>query len=170
MTAEAETDAPSEAASASGDAQARADGPQARPAFGNVLAAGAELLRALRRVATALAALLASEARVLRASVAVVFLGSVALVAFSVSLWACTVALIGWALVLATGSIGVALAILVALHLVLVVAIWLAIKRAIHHASFPATRTELRALGGELRAHVERFQQASAPRDPDGSP
>ncbi|HEU4858064.1 MAG TPA: hypothetical protein VFS86_12290 [Rhodanobacteraceae bacterium] len=157
---------------ADADARPRASAPTedaaAAPAFGSVFAAGAELVRALRRVATALAALLASEARVLRASVAMVFLGSVALVAFSVSLWACLVALIGWLLVLATGSIGVALALLVVLHLVLVVAIWLAIKRAIHHASFPATRTELRALGGELRGHVERFQRASAKHDREG--
>ncbi|TAN02290.1 MAG: hypothetical protein EPN40_01440, partial [Rhodanobacteraceae bacterium] len=62
------------------------------PPFGAVLTAGAGLFGALRRVATALAALLAAEARVLRASVAVVFLASVALVAFSVSLWACVVA------------------------------------------------------------------------------
>ena len=68
---------------------------QTAPAFGQVFAAGAGLFDALRRVATALAALLAAEARVLRASVAMVFLGSVALVAFAVSLWACVVALLG---------------------------------------------------------------------------
>ena len=135
------------------------------PQFGAVFAAGANLFAALRRMATALAALFAAEARVLHASVAMVFLGSVALVAFSVSLWACVVALIGWALTLATHSAGIALAILVCLHLILVTAIWFAIKRAIHHASFPATRTELRALGGELRSHVERFQHASQPTD-----
>lgn len=164
------TEARGEEAPAPGGARApEAGNADARPAFANVLAAGAELLQALRRVATALLALLASEARVLRASVALVFLGSVALVAFSVSLWACAVALIGWGLVLATGSVGIALALLVLLHLMLVVAIWFAIKRVIHHASFPATRTELRALGGELRTHVERFQHASTSHDADGS-
>ncbi|MGH8183235.1 MAG: hypothetical protein ACREPH_06215 [Rhodanobacteraceae bacterium] len=136
---------------------------QTEPAFGEVFAAGAGLFAALRRVATALAALLVAEARVLRASVAMVFLGSVALVAFSVSLWACVVALIGWALVIATGSVGIALLILVVLHLILVVGLWFAIKRAIHQASFPALRTELRALGGELRGQVERFQHAPPP-------
>jgi hypothetical protein len=164
--------APDDAASAA-PASAPAPGAgnaEARAAFGSVLAAGAELLQALRRVATTLLALLASEARVLHASVALVFLGSVALVAFSVSLWACAVALIGWGLALVTGSIGIALALLVLLHLILVVAIWFAIKRAIRHASFPATRTELRALGGELRAHVERFQRASATHDRDAAP
>ncbi|MBS0381647.1 MAG: hypothetical protein JSR56_04360, partial [Proteobacteria bacterium] len=97
--------------------------------FGAVLEAGAGLFAALRRVAISLAALLVAEAQVLRASIALVFLASVALVAFAVSLWACVVALIGWALTLATHSIGIALAVLVVLHLVLVVAIWFAIRR-----------------------------------------
>ena len=137
--------------------------------FGTVLAAGVGLFDALRRTLTALAALLAAEARVLRASVAMVFLGSIALVAFAVSLWACVVALLGWALAMATHSVGVALAILVVVHVVLVVALWLAIKRAIRNAGFPGTRSELRALGDELRGHVERFQRA-APPDPSEPP
>lgn len=140
------------------------------PPFGAVFAAGAGLFGALRRVATALAALLAAEARVLRASIAVVFLASVALVAFSVSLWACVVALLGWALAVATGSVGIALVVLVVLHLILVAGLWFAIKRAIRQASFPATRTELRTLGGELRGHVERFQHASEPVEREASP
>ena len=150
-------------------APAQPEGAEAGPAFRNVFTAGADLVQALRRVVTALAALLASEVRVLRASVAVVFLGSVALVAFSVSLWACAVALIGWAFVKATGSVGIALGLLVVLHVILVTGLWFAIRRAIHHASFPATRTELRALGNELRGHVERFQHASAPQDREKS-
>jgi hypothetical protein len=151
-------------------ASAHAERDEAAPAFGAVFAAGADLVQSLRRIATALAALFASEARLLRASIAMVFLGSVALVAFSVSLWACAVALIGWAFVKATGSVGIALGLLVLMHLILVTAIWFAIKRAIHHASFPATRTELRALGDELRGHVERFQHASPPRDTEAAP
>lgn len=142
----------------------------ARPGPGAVFGAGADLLQALRRVATALAALLASEVRVLRASVAVVFLGSVALVAFSVSLWACAVALIGWAFVMATGSVGIALGLLVVLHLILVTGLWLGIRRAIRQASFPATRHELRALGDELRGHVARFQHASAAQQQEKAP
>ena len=159
-----------DAEASAGKTSTHDEGADAAPAFGAVFTSAADLVQALRRVATALAALLASEARVLRASVAMVFLGSVALVAFSVSLWACAVALIGWAFVKATGSVGIALGLLVVMHLILVVVIWLAIKRAIHHASFPATRTELRALGTELRGHVERFQHASAPRDREGTP
>jgi hypothetical protein len=138
--------------------------------IGAVLAAGVGLFDAMRRTLTALAALLAAEARVLRASVAMVFLGSIALVAFAVSLWACVVALIGWALTLATHSPGIALAILVVVHLALMAVLWLAIKRAIRSASFPGTRSELRALGRELRGHVERFQRATPPDPPDPSP
>ena len=152
------------------DASARSGGAETGPALGAVFTAGADLIQSLRRVATALAALLASEVRVLRASVAVVFLGSVALVAFSVSLWACVVALIGWAFVKATGSVGIALGLLVVMHLILVAGLWFAIKRAIHHASFPATRTELRALGNQLRGHAERFQHASALQDREKTP
>jgi hypothetical protein len=154
-------DRAADAAAASGPAEPG----EGAARFGAVLAAGVGLFDALRRTLAALAALFAAEARVLRASVAVVFLGSIALVAFAVSLWACVVALGGWALTLATHSVGIALAILVALHLGLVVALWLLIKRAIRNAGFPGTRSELRALGGELRDHVERFQHA-APRDP----
>jgi hypothetical protein len=141
--------------------------------FGAAFAAGVGLFDALRRAFTALAALFAAEARLLRASVAMVFLGSIALVAFAVSLWACVVALIGWALSVATHSVGIALAILVVLHLILMVALWFAIKRAIRHASFPGTRTELRALGGELRRDVARFQHAqtaSPPRQSESGP
>ena len=145
-----------------GPAETGAERAAAEARFGAALKAGAGLFASLRRVATSLAALLVAEARVLRASIALVFLASVALVAFAVSLWACVVALIGWALTLATHSIGIALVVLVVLHLILVVAIWLVIKRTIQHASFPTARHELRALHGELRGHVERFQHASA--------
>lgn len=159
-----DTEAKTEEAPAGSDT----DGTRAR--LGAIFGAGADMLEALRRVVTALVALLASEVRVLRASAAVVFLGSVALVAFSVSLWACAVALIGWAFVKATGSVGIALGLLVVLHLILVTGLWLAIRRAIHHASFPATRTELRALGNELRGHVQRFQRASAAPEREKTP
>lgn len=145
-----------------GPAQAGADKPAADENVGAVLDAGMGLFASLRRVVTAFVALLAAEAQVLRASVALVFLCSVALVAFSVSLWVCIVALIGWALAMATHSVGIALAILVVLHLILVVAIWLAIKRAIHHASFPQARAEFSALRQTLQRDVARFQHASA--------
>lgn len=147
--------------------QAEAAATDAEPAvaaarLGAVLDAGVGLFTSLRRVAVSLLVLCAAEARVLRASIALVFLASVALVAFAVSLWACVVALLGWALTLATHSIGIALAVLVALHLVLVAAIWLVIRRAVRRAGFPLLRGELRALRGELRGHVQRFQHAAA--------
>lgn len=151
-----------EAGERTGPAQAGAEQPAADARISAVLDAGAGLFASLRRVAGAMVALLAAEAQVLRASVALVFLASIALVAFSVSLWACVVALIGWALTVVTHSVGISLAILVALHLILVVVIWFAIKRAIHHASFPQSRAELSALRRTLRRDVARFQHASA--------
>lgn len=149
------------------------DGAGAAPvdahALVRVLAALLELGAALRRVAGTTLALCAAEARVLRASAVLLFVGSVALVAVAVSLWACVVALIGWALVIATGSIGAALGILVALHLVLVAALWLGLRYAWRQATFPAARAELRVLGDELRGHVRRFQHALPP-DRDAGP
>lgn len=135
----------------------------AAASFGAVLGAGVGLFDALRRVAATLAVLLVAEAQVARASVALVFIASIALVAFAVSLWACVVALIGWALTHATGSLGIALAILVALHVVLVIAIWMVIQRAMHHASFPHARAEFGALRGTLAGDLRKFQQAAAP-------
>jgi uncharacterized membrane protein YqjE len=155
----------------SGERAASADAGTERPAAdaqsGAVLAAGVRLLTALRRLGVSLAALLVAEARVFKASIGVVFLASIALVAFAVSLWFCVVALIGWGLTLATGSVGIALVILVVLHLVLVVALWLLIKRAIHHASFPRVRSEFDAMRHSLQRDVARFQQASTPPPPE---
>jgi hypothetical protein len=142
------------------DAQEGAEKSAPEAQLGATFAAGADLFAALRRVAVAVKALLLAEARLLRASVGVLFLSGVALVAFAVSLWVCTLALIGWALTVATGSVGVALAILVVLQLILIVALWYWIKRVVHQASFPATRAELRTLGRTMQADVARFQTA----------
>lgn len=142
------------------DAQEGAEKSAPEAQLGATFAAGADLFAALRRVAVAVKALLLAEARVLRASVGVLFLSGVALVAFAVSLWVCTLALIGWALAVATGSVGIALGILVALQLILIVALWYWIKRVVHQASFPEARAELRTLGRSLRHDVARFQSA----------
>lgn len=80
------------------------------------------------------------------------------------------VALIGWALTLATGSVRIALAILVVLHLILVTGIWFAIKRAIHHASFPQSRMESSALRHGLQSDWATFGQASTPSGSDQDP
>lgn len=137
----------------------------AAPAAG--LAAGRDLITALRRIGLALTALLAAEARVWRASVALVFIASVALVAVAVSLWACVVALIGWALLLATHSVGMALGALIVAHALLVLVLWRVLLRAVRNAGAPALRGELRALGGDLRRHIERFEGAAAKTDGD---
>lgn len=136
---------------------------------GAVLAAGVGMFAALKRTAEALLALLTAEAQVFGASVGMIFLASVALVACAVALWVCVVALIGWALTVATHSVGIALAILVGLHLLLVAGIWFAIRRAILQMTFPRTRAELSELRRSLRHDVARFQHASSAsseRDP----
>lgn len=139
-----------------------ATAPGAEAQLGATLAAGVELFAALRRVGVALAALVAAEVRLLRASAGLVLLGTVALVAFVISLWACIVALGGWALLVATGSAGSALGILVVLHVLLICACGWWLRRVIRRASFPAARSELRTLGRQLRGDVARFQSASA--------
>jgi hypothetical protein len=139
---------------------------QADAQVGSVLAAGVGLFGALRRTLIALAALLLAEARLLRASLAMALLYAVALVAFAVSLWACVVALIGWALTVATHSLGIALTVLVALHLLLVVALWFALKRMLQRASFAGTRAEMRSLGRELLRDMQRFQDTQAAEQP----
>src|SRR5690348_4682349 len=130
---------------------------------GAVLAAGIGLAASLKRTAAALLALLKAEAHVFGASVGLIFLASVALVAFAVALWVCVIALIGWALAVVTHSVGIALAILVGMHLLLVVGIWMAIRRAILQATFPRTRAEFAALQHGLRRDFARFQRASSP-------
>ncbi len=134
-----------------------------------VLGAGAGLFASLQRTVAALVALLAAEAQVFGASIGLIFLSSVALVAFAVGLWVCVVALIGWALTVATESVGIALAILVVMHLLLVTGIWIAIRRAILQATFPRTRAEISTMQHALRGDFAKFQHASVPapeRDP----
>src|SRR5690348_18435358 len=148
--------------SAESDAQRAA----AQASAGAVLGAGATLFTSLQRMAAALLALLTAEAQVFGASIGLIFLSSVALVAFAVALWVCIVALIGWALAVVTHSIGIALAILVILHLLLVTGIWFAIRRAILQVTFPRTRAELAELRHTMQRDVARFQHASSvPRD-----
>ena len=98
----------------------------------------------------AVAKLAAAEARLAKGHLGVMFLASVGLIAFAVSLWASAVALIGWAFRVATGSTGIALGLLVILHLILIAGSWLGLKRGVRDASFPKTRGELVVLGRSL--------------------
>jgi hypothetical protein len=137
---------------------------------GAVLSAGAALFTSLQRTAAALLALLKAEAQVFGASIGLIVLAGVALVAFAVALWVCGVALIGWALAVATHSVGIALGILVVMHLLLVVGIWMAIRRAIFQTTFPRTRGEFSALQHGLRQDFARFQRASSAPEQDSAP
>lgn len=118
---------------------------------------GSGLITALRRFLGALGALFGAEARVLRDGIPLFFIGTIALVALSVSLWACLVALIFWALRLATHSSGIALGIIVAGHIVLVIGLWFALKRGVRQASFPQARAEWRAMRHQLAEDFGRF-------------
>jgi uncharacterized membrane protein YqjE len=119
----------------------------AEPQSPSTLAAFTALATALGQLVAALRKLAAAEARVVRAGIPLFFIAAVALVAFSVALWVCLVALIGWALMTATHSLGLALGLLVVIHAILVFGVWSVIKYAIRQATFPQARAELRMLG-----------------------
>ncbi|MGH8191597.1 MAG: hypothetical protein ACREP2_09140 [Rhodanobacteraceae bacterium] len=132
--------------------------------FTAALKASLALLTALRHLLGALRKLVATEGRVLLAGIPLFFIAATALIAFSVSLWVCVVALIGWAFMIATHSVGVALGLLVILHLLLVGGVWLMIKYAIRQATFPQARAELRRLGRTLLHDINRVTGAVDPQ------
>ena len=132
----------------------------------SLFAAGERLFGATRHLVLAVASLAAAEARLAKGHLGVMFLASVGLIAFAVSLWASLVALIGWAFWVATGSTGIALGLLVVLHLILIAGCWLALKRGVRDASFPKTRGELVVLGRSLwRSAAASGTSAAAPAE-----
>ncbi|MGH8126364.1 MAG: hypothetical protein ACREPK_11030 [Rhodanobacteraceae bacterium] len=145
-----------------GSGKADPDEPAAAARAGAAVAAGVGLFASSRRVLATLLALFTAEARVLGASLTPVLIACIALIAFSVALWVCVVALIGWALALATHSVGAALAILVAIHLILVTTVWFSMRRAIFQVTFPHTRAELSALRRSMRRDAEKFRGVGA--------
>jgi hypothetical protein len=151
-------------------AEAKAERTAAEASAGAVLSASATLFNSVQRTAAALLALVKAEAQVVGASVGLIVLSGVALVAFAVALWVCVVALIGWALAVATHSVGIALGILVVMHLLLVAGIWIAIRHAIYQATFPRTRAEFSELQHGLRQDLARFQRAPVAPDEDKAP
>jgi uncharacterized membrane protein YqjE len=128
-------------------------------------AAACGLTIALKRFFGALARLFAAEGEVVRHGVPLLFIGTIALIAMSVSLWACTVALIFWALRMATHSSGIALGIIVAGHLLLIAGMWVSIRRGVRQASFPHARAELRALGRQLVQDFDGIAQHAPSRE-----
>ncbi|MEO6967705.1 MAG: hypothetical protein ABI132_04505 [Rhodanobacteraceae bacterium] len=151
------------AAQAAREAAARESATHVPPApgfgaqFEALFAAASGLVGALGRFFAAFGALLGAEARVLRAGVPLFFIGAISLIALAVSLWACVVALIAWALVVATHSIGIALGIIVVAHLLLLVGIWFAIRNGVKQASFPQARAEWRALRHQMTDDLKGF-------------
>ncbi|HET9834773.1 MAG TPA: hypothetical protein VFP88_00280 [Rhodanobacteraceae bacterium] len=136
-------------------------------------AAGSGLILALQRFFVTLGDLLRAEGRVLWTGIPLLFIGFVSLIALAVSLWGCAVALIGWALMVATNSLGLALGLLVAGHVVLILGLWFMLKRGVYQASFPHARTELRAMRAQFTEDVDRFthgltaQMRGGPADKD---
>jgi hypothetical protein len=136
-------------------------------------AAGSGLLLALQRFFVTLKDLLRAEGRVLWTGIPLLFIGFVALIALAVSLWGCTVALIGWALMVATNSLGLALGLLVCGHVVLIAGVWFMLKRGVYQVSFPHARAELRAMRVQFTDELDRFthglsaQMRGTPADED---
>src|SRR6185437_12687148 len=118
------------------------ESPPLREQLHALYAAGAGLVSALQRFFVTLKDLLRAEGRVLWSGIPLLFIGFVALIALAVSLWGCTVALIGWALMVATHSLGLALGLLVVGHVAMVLGVWFALQRGVHQASFPQARAE----------------------------
>lgn len=160
-------EAPPEAATPeAGAPEADATGTESRTVaplleqFETLYAAACTLGISLKRFFGALGQLLLAESRVARHGVPLLFIGTIALIALAVSLWTCSVALIGWVLAKATHSVGIALGILVLGHIALIVGLWLVLKRGVRQASFPQSRAELRALGRQL---AQEFGNATEP-------
>ena len=109
------------------------------------------LARAVHGFLLALAGLARSEWRLARASWSLVFSLTIVLVGISLSLWASLIALIGWGLFVATGSVGWALTALVGVHLVLLLVARLALKRSSRNLTMPETRRELNTLLARAR-------------------
>ena len=144
----------------------------------STLAALMALASAFRQLFMALRNLAIAEARVMRAGIPLFFMAAVALVAFSVSLWVCLVALLGWALMMGTHSLGLALGLLVVIHAFLVFGVWSVIKYSIRQATFPQARAELRMIGRTALHDLGRFTgkrdavrgaPADATRDKEGT-
>ncbi|HXS73847.1 MAG TPA: hypothetical protein VN725_07355 [Rhodanobacteraceae bacterium] len=131
--------------------------PPLREQLHALYAAGAGLVSALQRFFVTLKDLLRAEGRVLWSGIPLLFIGFVALIALAVSLWGCTVALIGWALMVATHSLGLALGLLVVGHVAMVLGVWFALQRGVHQASFPQARAELRAMRMQFGEDLDRF-------------
>ncbi|GEM_PF-2880327 len=137
--------------------------------FETLYAAAAALAIALKRFFGASGRLLLAESQVVRHGVPLLVIGFIAMIAMSVSLWACTVALIFWALQHGTHSSGIALGIIIAGHLLLIAGLWVSIKRGVQQASFPLARAEMRALGRELVQDFDEFAH-HAPSRKDAQP
>jgi hypothetical protein len=119
-----------------------------RAAIVLAMAAG-RLLRALGKLASA-------EWQVLRLGIPLLVVAVAALGLFAISLWACLMALVVWLLLVATGSLGLALGLLVVIQACLAVFVAIVIKLWIRQLLLPSARAELRQLGRTLLRDAKR--------------
>lgn len=128
-------------------------------AWERALDAARTLLDAVREFFGALAALIASELRLARATLPLFLAGCVLLLALALSAWMSLVALLGYAFFALTGSAGAALLLLTASHALLLALCIDLLRRGLRLLTLPGTRAELGAL---LRAPPRR-PPAAAP-------
>jgi hypothetical protein len=164
MTTQRDAD-PSDASApnppAEGTEAAASSGEPAFDAMATPIAAALKLFSAFVKLVVA-------EGRVLVAALPFALISVIALIAVSVSLWVCMVALVGWLLMQATQSLGIALGLLVVIHIALVAGVWASIKYALRQATFPHARGEVLGLIGSLCQELDRAKRGAAERDPGG--
>ncbi|MCE5234397.1 MAG: hypothetical protein ABFC67_12595 [Mizugakiibacter sp.] len=145
-------------ASAAPDADASPPAPAAA-AWEQALDAARTLLDAARGFAGALAALVASELRLARATLPLFIAGCVLLLVLALSAWVSLVALLGYAFYALTASLGAALLLLTASHALLLALCIGLLRRGLRLLTLPGTRAELGAL---LRAPPRRADRGAS--------
>lgn len=115
-------------------------------AWEHALDAARTLLDAVREFFAALAALIASELRLARATLPLFLAGCVLLLVLALSAWVALVTLLGYAFYALTGSVGAALLLLTASHALLLALCIDLLRRSLRLLTLPGTRAELGAL------------------------
>lgn len=139
------------------------------PQFAAALKAGIGPVVALWHLLAALRKLAAAEGRMLVAGIPLLLGAATALIAFAVTLWLCLVALIGWALLQGTHSLGLALGLLVVINVILAGCAGTAVLFALNQATFPRARAELRSIGRSLVRDLRAVNRAAPGSDRRGS-
>ncbi len=110
--------------------------------------------QSVRGFVMALLGLARSEWKLAKASLPVFFVITIVLVGLTLSLWGSLITLAGWGFFLLTGSVGWALAALVALHVVFLVLGRALLRRTFKNMTMAATRSELHGLVDRARGRT----------------